>query len=63
MKERKWQRERERERYPLDEIRVFDETESAPERVVDDSTVSLKLRSEASVHHRTTSRLLYQILQ
>jgi hypothetical protein len=42
------EREKGRKRYPFDEIRVFDSLmrQSTPERAVDDSTVSLKLRSQ-----------------
>lgn len=52
-----------KEKYSFDEMRVFDEAESAPERVVNVSAMSLQLGGEASVHYRTASRLLYNFLQ
>lgn len=52
-----------RKSYLLDKMRVIDETEGTPKRVIDDSTMSLKLCSESSINHSTTSCLLYQIFQ
>lgn len=48
---------------PFDELRIFDERNSTPQRVVNGGAVNLKLGSETTVDHRTTAAFLYQIFQ
>lgn len=54
---------KERKTDPFDEVRVFDQTKSAPKRVVDGGAMCLELGGESSVNHGTTPCLLYQTLQ
>lgn len=44
--------------YPLDEVGLFDQTKSAPKRVVNGGAVSLKLGSEASINDSTAAGFL-----
>lgn len=48
----------ERKSYPLNEVGLFDQTKSAPKRVVNGGAVSLKLGSEASINDSTAAGFL-----
>ena len=47
----------------FDKMRVFDQTESTPKRVVNGSSMPFQLGGETSVNDGTTSGILNQIIQ